>query len=443
MKVYDVFKIMMAIMLTICLTGCAGNRKNTQEFESESSHSSEKLSLTVMMPGGLSNEEVVKIVQEMAVEFNTDNPYHAEIKVETYEDAQYKINLETMMAKNSIIDVFYTWEGGFLKPFVESGKVYEIGQKINQDLEWKKRFGRNKDCFKEVTFNGGIYAVPSTWSTAVVYYNTKIFEKQNLTVPKSYDEFLDICKTLSESDILPLALSGSDAWISGEFLQQVANGIGGMELYQETVDGTNFWDDERYIRSAKEFAKLLEGNYLPEDFLDLSQDEGRDLFINEKAAMYFMGSWDLALLTNETSPVSKNLGIFPLPPKNPKYEKVNVGSMDQHFAVGKNSRNIEASCAFVKMFSEPKYQKKFAYLTKNIVSTDVDLDEKKLHPLLLEIEKLKKNAEGFTPWFDRKLGALEGTEFNNVAQSILSGKDPEKQMMELEQYSKECSISNY
>ena len=443
MKVHGNSKVILVFLLFICLAGCVNKRKITQEYETEGSQPSETLSLTVMMPGGLNNEEVVNIVKEMAAEFNADNPYHAEMKVETYEDEQYKINLATMMAKNSIIDVFYTWEGGFLKPFVDSGKVYEIGQEIDQDRQWKMRFGEDDDCFKEVTFHDGIYAVPTTWTTAVMFYNTRIFEEQNLTVPKTYDEFIEICENLSEAGILPLALAGSDAWIPGEFLQQVANGFGGLELYQDTVHGARAWDDEHYVRSAKEFARLLEGNYLPEDFLDLSKDEGRDLFMNEKAAMYFMGTWDLALLANETTPVSKNLGIFPLPPQNPKYENVNVGSMDQHYAVGKNSRNIKASCAFVKMFSEPKYQEKFAYLTKNIVSTDIDLDEKKLHPLLIEVAKQKKNAEGVTPWFDRKLGTIVGVEFNNVAQSILSGKDPEKQMMGLERYSKEYSMGSY
>ena len=433
-------KTIIIILAFICMVGCASSSNVSEEDENESYQSSEKVSLTVLMPGSLNDEEIVKIVQEMAEDFNADNPYHAEMKVETYENEQYKLNLATMMAKNSTIDVFFTWEGGFLKPYVDSGKVYEIGKEFNKDPQWKMKFGLDENCFEEVTFDGGIYAVPFTWTTAVMYYNTRIFEEQKLKVPETYDEFIEICKVLSDAEILPLALAGSDAWMPGEFLQQVVNGIGGMELYHGTVNGTSAWNDILYVRAAKEFARLLEGNYLPEDFLDLTQDEGRDLFINEKAAMYFMGTWDLALLTNETSPVSKNIGIFPLPPKNSGYEHVMVGSKDQYYAVAKNSKNIEASCAFVKMFSEPKYQEKFAYQAKHVILTGIELDEERLHPLYLQIMDLRKNLKGLTPWFDRKLGAVCGVEFNNAAQSILSGKDPEEQMLQLQQLSRNNSM---
>jgi raffinose/stachyose/melibiose transport system substrate-binding protein len=197
--------------------------------------------MTAMFLGSSQDQAVVDIIKEVTDQFNAGNPYNVEFRFETYENEQYKTKLTTVMASNSAPDVFFTWSAGYLKPFVEGGKVYEIGKLVNADAEWKGRF--NDGVFGPVTYNGKVYAVPHGQTVAVMYYNTRLFAENNVQVPTSYDELVKACQTFTAKGIVPISVPVKDAWIAGQLLQQLANGVGGMNLFNGTVDGSKGWND--------------------------------------------------------------------------------------------------------------------------------------------------------------------------------------------------------
>ena len=60
-----------------------------------------------------------------------------QIKVETVENERYKTKIKTAFATNELPDIFYSWGGGFSKPFIESGKVLSLNQYIDDDTSNK------------------------------------------------------------------------------------------------------------------------------------------------------------------------------------------------------------------------------------------------------------------------------------------------------------------
>ena len=56
------------------------------------------------------------------------------------------------------------------------------------DKDWSSQIAQaSVDKF---TFDGQIYAVPWSQDGKVFYYNKKIFEENNLTVPTTWNEFI-------------------------------------------------------------------------------------------------------------------------------------------------------------------------------------------------------------------------------------------------------------
>lgn len=434
--------LLTASLLAASAVGCSGGgtdqSSGTNQSTGMKSDSDNQTKLTAMFNVGSGDEVTADIYKSITDKFNKENKFNAEVQIQTYENEQYKTKLTTLMAANSQPDVFFTYEGGFLKPFVDGGKVYEIGQDLNKDSEWKSRF--NASVLGPLTYDDKIYAVPSCQSVAVVFYNKAIFKENGIQVPATYAEFLQDCNKLSAAGVVPMALSGKDAWIPGELLQQVDNAVGGMDLHDQTVAKTKNWDDPLYLEGAKQFAKMLDNHAFASGFLGMTQDEAKHLFMDGKAAMYYMGSWDLAVLTGDNCKVKSDVGIFALPPEKPENKNVLVGSVDQSFAVSSKSNNIQASVAYVKMFSDPEFQKQYAYNAKYLISTNVQLDSSKLDPRFVEITNLLRESKGLTPWFDRTFSAGEGTEFNNAAQAIVGGKDPEQQMKNLQKFSVDNSL---
>jgi len=390
----------------------------------------EKTKMTAMFLGSTSEQAVVDIMQMVTDEFNANNPYNVEFSFETYENEQYKTKLATVMASNAAPDVFFTWSSGYLQPFVAAGRVYEIGQMLAQDEAWMSRF--NDGVFAPVSFDGKIYAVPHGQSVAAMFYNSKLFEECGVAVPATYDEFLAACQTFIDKGITPISAPVKDAWIAGQLLQQLVDGVGGNELYTGTVDGSRAWNDPAYVKGGELLAQLAEMGAFPSGFLGMTNDEGRDLFTSGKAAMYYMGSWEISVL--QSSVIGEHVKVFSIPAFDAATGNVALGDTDQCFAISANCKNVEAAAAYIKLFSDVAAQEAYAYNANYLLSTKTPLDESKLSRLFLEVNTLQQSFTGLTPWLDRVFGAGEGVEFNNVAQAIMAGKDVQQQFDSLQQY---------
>ncbi len=61
---------------------------------------------------------------------------------------------------------------------------------------------------------GTMYTLPLSKSTEILYYNRDVFEKHNLTVPTTWDEMEEVCKTLKElyPDCIPLGYDNASNW---------------------------------------------------------------------------------------------------------------------------------------------------------------------------------------------------------------------------------------
>ena len=398
----------------------------------------QKVKMEVILLNNPSNIVHFDLAAEKIKQFNIDNKYNVELQLEGYESEQFKTKIATLMVSNAQPDIFYTWEAGFLKPFVDGGKVYPIGDAINKDSEWKDRFVDG--VFGPLTFDGRVYGVPSVKEVCVMFYNKKLFKDAGInSAPKTYEEFLAAIESLQKINVIPISVPLQKAWIGGQLLQQLANGVGGVDLYKKICDGTTKWDDPRFIEAGTLLANLVKNNTFQKGFLGMSNDEGRDLFKNEKAAMYFNGSWEFTPLMAEGVAVTKNIDFFLFPPVKPENSGVNVGSVGKCVSVSSKVKNIDAAVAFVKSLSDKDMEEALAYKGKQIIVTKIKLDESKLDPLTVKLASMQSDIHTLTPWFDRIFGAGEGVEFNNAAVAIMGGKDPEEQMKKLQKFAEDTA----
>jgi raffinose/stachyose/melibiose transport system substrate-binding protein len=428
--------ILLVLLVVALLMGCSssssGTSNSTNSSDTSASDSAKAVELT-MMYNGTATDPTLGVLEAIVDDFNANNTVNAKLALQAYENEQYKTKLTTLMAANSVPDIFFTWELDYLRPFVEAGKVYEIGKLLDADQAWKDSF--QSGVFDPVTYDGKIYAVPHAKSICVMFYNKKIFKDNNLTVPTTYEELLNTCQTLKDKGITPIAMSAPDAWIPAQLVQQVADGIGGMEIYNGLFDGSVKWNDPAYIEAGKEVQDMVNKGFFPDGFLGMKSANATQLFKDGKTAMYFMGCWDIATVTDKaTSSIVDNVGAFALPAKNPQYNNILVGSIDQSLAISANSKNPEAAAAFIKLFGSQKYQEEFLYKTGRLPTTNIDIDKTKVSSVTADVLDISSKVVGLTPWMDRAFGAGEGVEFNNKCQAIVGGKDPVSEFNALQKF---------
>jgi len=160
--------------------------------------------------------------------------------------------------------------------------------------------------------DGGYYALPYSRNYIGVYYNIDMFEKNNLEIPTTWSEFLEVCEALKAAGITPMGLHGKDPGRVGHTFQcaTVAWAPNGIETIAKAVKGeAKIEGDPEFTEVFNKMAKLFE--YSNEDALALSDTACYENFVNGQYAMCITGSYARGTLM--ASNPNMKLGVFPLP----------------------------------------------------------------------------------------------------------------------------------
>src|SRR5690606_8723888 len=113
-----------------------------------------------------------------------------------------------------------------LRPFTEADRLYDLTEFL-EETDLKSKF--SAEALNATSFGGKTYAIPLTQDLEIVYYNKEVFEKNNLTVPNTYEELLHIIDVLKAVDIIPITLPNKEAWMGTIPYMMIAERIGGMD----------------------------------------------------------------------------------------------------------------------------------------------------------------------------------------------------------------------
>lgn len=375
------------------------------------------------------------VLNDLLDEFNATNEYNVKFELELYEPETYKTVVPTLMTQNNMADVFFASNYGFVEPYVKAGKVYCLDEEFEKDPEWLDRFGTK--ILEGVTFDGKIYGLSHSTTWYPTYYNKEIFNKLNLQVPTTWDEFIAVCDTLIENGITPLAMGGQTPWVMGQFLLRLVAGVGGSETYNAIRSGEIKWTDPKFIEAGELLQSLVEKGIFEENFSGISYDEAISLFTSGQTAMYHMGTWITSMLISEMG--ADNIGVFYMPAYYEENSDSNLCATGNSLFIAETCKNKEAACALIKMFGESKWAQRL-FLEAGIfpASSKVEFDPELVDPISRAILALNGEQEVnvFTP-FDILFGENVGGEFNNISVAISTGKDVTEQFEHLQEYAED------
>jgi raffinose/stachyose/melibiose transport system substrate-binding protein len=159
---------------------------------------------------------------------------------------------------------------------------------------------------------------------------------------------------------------------------------------------------------------MVKAGMFQQDLVTSDYGASRNLFGQEKAAMYLMGSWELGLVTDQNFPTSfrDNLSVFKFP-----LIKGGKGSRDDlvawfggNYVVNAGSKYKELGIEYLKYYARhfPKliWEKQAAVPAQRVEATPADTE---LAKSLLRIAAEAKQTSG-TPSLDRSTPAFKEDE---------------------------------
>jgi raffinose/stachyose/melibiose transport system substrate-binding protein len=426
--------LLLATSIMIALTGCGSSKSNDSNTSSvapsteassnaDTSPSAEapsdkKVTINMMhLWTEGSSPQQNKIVNQIIKEY-TDEHSNVTIKQEILENEQYKSKMKVLSASNKLPDVGMTWAAGYLQPFVE-GKLFAPVDDLLQ--------GELKDKFVSGTTEayavaGQTYALPLELNIVPVYYNKKIFADNNLSVPTTYAEFQNVVKTLASKNIAPIALGNKDRWTGSLWYMYMADRIAGSSTLAGAINGSGSFTDPGLVQAAKEIQGLVDGNAFNKGFNGLSNDEGKAEFLNSKAAMYLMGTWELPnYTTNQDIPQDfrDNVGFFKFPTVDGGKGNIDswVGGPGVGLYVAENSPVKDESKAFVEYFV--KSWGEVSVTDAGVIpATKVDTASVKLPQLYIDLLNELNKATSITLFADVQMKASAAETHLNQIQAL-------------------------
>lgn len=420
--------LLLTLSLALVAAGCGNNGGEAPNSgTNESGSNTDKVTVNFMhlWPEGVSAGQN-KIVNQIIKDYQTDHP-NVTIKQEVLDNEQYKNKLKVLSASNQLPDVGVTWAAGFMQPYVEGELFTPIDDLLGGELNGKFVAGTTE----AYAIDGKTYALPLEFNIAPVYYNKAIFEQYNLSVPQTYDEFKEVVRTLADNGVAPITLGNKDRWTGSLWYMYLADRIAGQETLAGAITGSASFADEGLTKAAAEVQALVDANAFVKGFNGLSNEEAKSEFLNGKAAMYMMGTWELPnFTTNEDIPQQfrDSVGFFKFPTVDGGKGDINswVGGPGVGLFVSENSKVKDEAKKFVEYFVT-KWGEQSVTGAGVIPATKVDTSTLELPQLYIDLFNEMNQASSITLFADVQMqaGAAE-THLNQIQSLFGKATTPEK-----------------
>ena len=330
--------------------------------------------------------------------------------------------LKTLASTGQLPDI-YQASTDIINTFRESNQIMVLNDVADSTGFSSKLIESNKElAYAE---DGNMYAFPFAGQEYVLwYYNKQIFADNNLEVPKTYDELVNVCKVLNEKGITPLAIFGQEGWITSAAFDAVATRYnnGGIKALDT---GAASIDDKEYVEAAKELEALVKAGLFQKDATTTNYDNANAMFTSGKAAMIINGQW---YIEEATKALGDNVDWMYYPAKDEASYEANKhafsgGGSTSGFAVNPDSDNAEAAAIVAEFMAEKYCEAKVLKRHNPLVAINTGMTSETELPAMMQ--KLAEEIPSITSTTKFTWGLTNATFNDSIqanTQALISGE---------------------
>lgn len=236
-------------------------------------------------------EDEARVLEETVARFQALHP-EARIKVRAFESEGEMLDAFTLAADSGLGPDALLATNRVVRPLIDAGLIADVSDDLTEE-EWSRYAPKAVDALRA---NGGVYGIPESQNTMVLYYNRDLADQPPVTL----------------DDLTLAAEQGREVLISADFLDS----FWGVQAF----GGTLFDEDNRVILDQGGFvnwlAWLVDARDLPGVILDPNRAALRDRFTRGRADYYVGDSSEYAQIVqamggNGTG--ERKVGVAPLP----------------------------------------------------------------------------------------------------------------------------------
>lgn len=440
------FCLSMAVTMSFLLTACfnpapansaAGSKNNSNTADSENS-TVDTTNKTMVLWDGNTEDPGSTLYQSFADSFAKERGVKVKRVAIAFEDLRNTIKPAINSGEGP--DIFSGDPGpAYLGVYAKGGLALDLTSAA-QTNGWNDKF--YSWVLKQCTFNGKLYGIGNSIETLGVFYNKKVFEQYNIDLPKTYDNFLNICKLLKSKSITPLMFTDLDQW-PGFHLESMwlNSGVGASAVSDVLALKTKF-DQPAFAQALDKLSEIVKDGYTNSSPNSLKMDDALKQFIAGKAAMMPTGTFNLSILIDPKTGMGDNVGFFTLPPFT-GVAPAPCNGIGEAWIVNAKSKNVDLAIDFLNyIFSGDRLRQWYEEGGTIPSVKGVDISSYKLQPTFKQVATtlLSANSKAVGQSLDVLLPSKVNSVTKNDIQKLLSGKITGLQCMQDKQKSLESEI---
>ncbi len=345
----------------------------------------------ITTPWGVPSKDLLK-------EF--ENQTGIEVEVTTIGDEKSlrdKVMTATV-GKVKVADVIFTGITN-LGIFANGGSIAKLNDMVSQEF-LKKLVG-----VKQFTINGDIYGIPIYQQMVMIDYDSSVLEEMGASVPKTWDEFHELCKEIKRRGIKEYPITfGARAW--SWYLIALSMGD---PLFDENLNPTFDRPGSGGLKAMKLLRDFFkEGLISPERITNVNPHPA---FWAGKAVFHQAWQGSLAISNNpEKSKVAPHAKYMLLPDQHYTW------SLPAALSISSFSDQKEEAYEFIKWFTSERVQR-YLYEAYGMFPANKEVFEKlgkegkiEGYDVMAEQMKYVRYLPYHVPWY---------TEFENEANNVI------------------------
>jgi len=331
--------------MTVGLAGCAGG----------SSGGGDDKTLRIAM--GSPGEAQIAVWESIAEEFEAANEGW-KVDLNFQDDDMYQtIGLPNLLNGRNAPDIYFEWVGNRLLQRNADGFAADLTEQVESGALADVL---DPELYTTTTVDDKILMVPHIADVSnVIWYNVDMLAEHDIDPPETWEDLLKACDTLSAAGVVPIASGNKDFWAAGNWLGHLVSRVVGADAYDEALSGEASFDTPEWKQAFGYIEELHEHGCVNESANAIDDNEGAQLFFQEKAAMHAIGSWLVSWAIDEAPDLTFDFVNLPAMPDEVDADSVE-GVITGHVVNAKSSpEKIEKAAEFLAMLHTPENTEKF------------------------------------------------------------------------------------
>lgn len=276
-----------------------------------------------------------------------------------YDAATYPLRLRTYAGRYDMPDIFLLFQdASVLLPYTAAGLVAPIPAERFGDYAFLP------GALEGFTLGDTLYALPTRTDYRFILYNQLLFDRYGLEAPDTLERLERAVRVFREKGIIPMSTAGTYTTRQTELFADLCLKLAGGDA--QIVDDalaqrSTFAQTPSFIEGADIMGRLVAAGLFQDDWERDGYLAARMMFMEQKAAMFYSGTWDFGITKDESLPLAFRKGVrcVPFPaPEGAGAHTVTTGAINAGLAIGADTEHYDVALDILQEWMRPEVHAK-------------------------------------------------------------------------------------